>query len=75
MYTRLMFNNCIFLLDRTVSSSAMYFQCLLGGSIVEIKMGESTRSRPDVSASLGLLQYWRVCLIIVYNNVEFFTWR
>ena len=49
-----------FLLDRTASLSAMHCQCLLGGFIVTIKMGKSTLSRLDVSASLGLLQYCRV---------------
>ena len=43
------------------SLSVMYSQCLLRGSTVTIKMGKSTCSRLDVSASLGLLQYWRVC--------------
>ena len=38
-----------FLLDWTTSSFAMYFRCLLGGSIVTIKMGMSTHSRLDVS--------------------------
>ena len=37
------------------------FPASLSGGSITIKMGKSTRSRLDVSASLGLLQYWCVC--------------
>ena len=56
-YIGMFVNN--FLLDRTASLSAMYFQCLLGGSILTVKIDKRTRSCLDVSASLGLLHYWR----------------
>ena len=36
-------------------------QCLVGGSVDTVKMGKRTQCSLDVSASLGLLQYWRVC--------------
>ena len=51
-----------FFLDQTASSSTVYFSVSFGGSIVTISVGKSTRSRLDVSASLGLLQYW--CVLI-----------
>ena len=44
------------MLDRTASSSAMYFSVLFGESIVTIKMGKSTRSCLDVLVFLGLLK-------------------
>ena len=49
---------CCFMLDQTTSSSAMYFSVSFDGSIVTISMDKSTRFRLDISASLGLLQYW-----------------
>ena len=52
-------------------------QRLLGGCIITIKMDKSTRSRPDVSTPLGLLQYYRMCsdidgihiIFIVYSYI------
>ena len=53
-----------FMLDRPASSCVIFFQCLFGRSIATIKMGKSTRSRLDASASLSLLQYWCVCSLL-----------
>ena len=41
-----------FMLDRTASSSAMYFSVSFDGSIVTISVDKSTRSHLDVLASL-----------------------
>ena len=58
----LLVNN--FMLDWTTSLSVMYFSVSFDGFIVTISVDKSTRSRLDVSASLGLLQYW--CVLIHY---------
>ena len=58
----LLVNN--FMLDRTTSSSTIYFSVSFDGSIVTISMEKSARSCLDISASLGLLQYR--CVLIHY---------
>ena len=54
---------CIFMLDRT--NRFVVHDVLLSVFLVDLllqyKMGRSTHSSLDVSASLGLLQYWCVC--------------
>ena len=43
--------------DCLVVRDVHVFLSFFGGSIVTIKMGKSTRSRLEVSTSLGVLQY------------------
>ena len=50
----LLINN--FMLDRTASSSAMYFPVFLVDLLLKLRWAWSTRSRLDVSTSLSLLQ-------------------
>ena len=66
-------------LDRFIVHD-VFLSVFLVDLLLQIRMGRSTRSRLDVSASLGLFQYWCVCsyinngihiIFIVYSHINY----